>query len=95
MDSELCANITMKNEPSLAQIVVNAFDRDYSLADAASDLGHLILELELEKSSRGENTERAAELRKMISVQKKLALSRSRGDDPVRLSNNQALKVLG
>jgi hypothetical protein len=84
----------MNQEPSLGQIFVNTFDGDYSLEDAAADLGHLILELEREEGTMGENTERAAELRKLISVQEKLALSRFRDGNPVALPNNQKLKVL-
>ena len=65
---------------TFADIIMNALDRDYSLDRAATDLGELMMELELIRRRHGPDSPRAMELRKIIPIQEKLALGKLRGD---------------
>jgi len=64
----------------MTDIIMNALDRDYSLDRAATDLGELMMELELISRIDGPDSPRAMELRKIIPIQEKLALGKLRGD---------------
>ena len=65
---------------TMADIIKNAFDKDYSVDRAASDLGELMMELELIKRRHGPDSPRAMELKKIIPIQEMLALGKLRGD---------------
>ena len=71
----------MTNQLTLADIITNALDKDYSVDQAAVDLGELMTERELIKRRYGIDSPRLAELEKIIPVQEKLALGKLRGDE--------------
>jgi hypothetical protein len=71
----------MPTQLALADIIINALDKDYSVDHAATDLGVLITELELIKRRYGSDSPRLSEIEKLIPVQQKLALGKLRGDD--------------
>ena len=70
----------MTRKLTLAEIICNALDKDYSVEQAATDLGELMTERELIKRRYGIDSPRLAELEKIIPVQEKLALGKLRGD---------------
>ena len=70
----------MDKKISLSDVLCNAFDKDYSMLQAATDLGELMTELELIKRRYGTGSPRLAELERIIPVQEKLALGKLRGD---------------
>ena len=65
---------------TIADIIKNALDKDYSLEQAATDLGELMNELELTKRRYSAGSPRLTELRSIIPVQERLALGKLRGD---------------
>ena len=65
---------------TLSDILCNAFDRDYSMQQAATDLGGLLTELRLIKRRYDTDSPRLAELEKIIPIQERLALGKFRGD---------------
>ena len=71
----------MLRQLTIADIITNALDKDYSVDQAATDLGELMTELELIKRRYGADSPRLTELEKIIPVQEKLALGKLRGDD--------------
>ena len=70
----------MPRQLTIADIIRNALDKDYSVDQAATDLGELMTERELIKRRYGIDSPRLAELEKIIPVQEKLALGKLRGD---------------
>ena len=71
----------MSKQLTIADIIRNAIDKDYSMEQAATDLGELMTERELIKRRYGTDSPRLAELEKIIPVQEKLALGKLRGDE--------------
>ena len=71
----------MSRQLTISDIITNALDKDYSIDQAAADLGELMMELELIKRRHGTGSPRLAELERIIPVQKKLALGKLRGDE--------------
>ena len=70
----------MHRKTTIADIIKNALDKDYSVEQAATDLGELMTERDLIKRRYGIDSPRLAELEKIIPVQKKLALGKLRGN---------------
>ena len=70
----------MPRQLTIADIITNALDKDYSVNQAATDLGELMNELELIKRRYGIDSPRFTELEKIIPVQERLALGKLRGD---------------
>jgi hypothetical protein len=70
----------MLGKLSLADVVSNVFDKDYSLEQAVIDLGELMNERELIKRRFGTGLQRLAELEMIIPLQEKLALGHLQGD---------------
>ena len=70
----------MPRQLALSDIITNALDKDYSVDQAATDLGELMTERELIKRRYGIDSPRLAELEKIIPVQERLALGKLRGD---------------
>ena len=70
----------MTRKLTLAEIICNALDKDYTVEQAATDLGELMTEQELIKRRHGTDSPRLAELEKIIPLQEKLALGKLRGD---------------
>jgi hypothetical protein len=66
---------------TLSDIVINALDRNYSMEQAAADLGELMNERELIKRKGDTDTHRFRELEKIIPLQETLALRKLRGDE--------------
>ena len=71
----------MPRQLTIADIIRNALDKDYSMDQAATDLGELMTERELIKRRYGIDSPRLAELEKIIPVQEKLALGKLQGDE--------------
>jgi hypothetical protein len=71
----------MPRQLTIADIIRNALDKDYSMDQAATDLGELMTERELIKRRYGIDSPRLAELDKIIPVQKKLSLGKLQGDE--------------
>ena len=71
----------MPKQLTIADIITNALDKDYSVDQAATDLGELMTELELIKRRHGTDSPRLAELEKIIPIQERLALGKLRGDE--------------
>ena len=71
----------MTRKLTIAKIICNALDKDYSVDQAATDLGELMTERELIKRRYGIDSPRLAELEKIIPVQKKLSLGKLQGDE--------------
>ena len=70
----------MSRQLTIADIITNALDKDYSMEQAATDLGELMTELELIKRRYGIDSPRLAELEEIITLQEKLALGKLHGD---------------
>jgi hypothetical protein len=70
----------MPRQLTLADIITNALDKDYSVDQAATDLGELMNELELMKRRHGADSPRLTELESLIPLQEKLALRKRHGD---------------
>ena len=70
----------MTNQLTFADIIKNGLNRDYSVDQAATDLGELMTERELIKRRYGPGTARLKELESIIPLQEKLALGKLRGD---------------
>jgi hypothetical protein len=64
---------------TLADIIRNALDRDYSVDQAAADLGSLLLERELITRRADSDSPRLRELEHLIPVQEALALGKIAG----------------
>ena len=69
----------MANINTITDIICNLHNKDYSLNDAATDLGELISELKQIEGLYGLNTQKSSELRLLISLQEKLALIKTKG----------------
>ena len=54
---------------NLGDIIVNYFNQEQTLQEAAADLGAIIFEIDREKKYYGENTQRMAELKKLAEIQ--------------------------
>jgi hypothetical protein len=70
----------MLSRLTFANIICNAFDKNYSVEQAAIDLGELISERELIKRRYGTSSPRLSELEKIIPVQVKLAMGKLSND---------------
>ena len=70
----------MPSQLTIADIITNALDKDYSVDQAATDLGELMNERELIKRRYGTDSPRLTELEKIIPLQEKLALGKLHGD---------------
>jgi hypothetical protein len=70
----------MSRQLSLPDIICNGLDKEYSLEQAATDLGALINERELIKRRYGKDTPRLSELERIIPLVEQLALGKLRGD---------------
>jgi hypothetical protein len=70
----------MPKQLTIADIIHNAIDKDYSVENAATDLGELMNEQELIKRRFGPGTDLLKELERIIPLQEKLALGKLRGD---------------
>jgi len=71
----------MHRQLTIADVITNALDKDYSVDQAATDLGELMTELESIKRRYGIESPRLAELEEIIPVQERLALGKLRGDE--------------
>ena len=71
----------MSRQLTIADIIRNAIDKDYSMEQAATDLGELMTERELIKRRYGIESPRLAELEEIIPLQEKLARGKLRGDE--------------
>ena len=71
----------MLGQLTIAEIIHNTLDKDYSVEQAATDLGELMNERELFKRRYGTDSPRLTELEKIIPVQEKLALGKLRGEE--------------
>ena len=71
----------MLGQLTIAEIIRNALDKDYSVEQAATDLGELMSERELIKRRYGTDSPRLTELEKIIPVQERLALGKLRGEE--------------
>ena len=65
----------------LSDIICKALDKNYSLEEAAADLGALIMERELIVRKGDTASPRLRELEQIIPLQEKLALGKLRGDE--------------
>lgn len=72
----------MPNGISLADIICNIFNEDYSLYDSASDLGKIKTEIRRLEMYEGNNSEKVWELKRLESIQEKLTLFKLHYDDP-------------
>jgi hypothetical protein len=70
----------MVRKLTIADIITNAYDKNYSLEQAAIDLGELINELEYIKRRYYTDSPRFIELKSIIPAQEKLALGKLQGD---------------
>ena len=70
----------MPNSMTLSDMICKALDRDYSIEQAASDLGALIMERELIGRKGDTPSPRLRELQQIIPLQERLALGKLRGD---------------
>jgi hypothetical protein len=70
----------MPRQLTLADIICNGLDKDYSVEQAAIDLGALMTERELIKRRYVIKIARLRELERIIPIQEQLALNRLRGD---------------
>ena len=70
----------MTRKLTIADIITNALDKDYSVDQAATDFGELMTELESIKRKYGTDSPRLDELERIIPVQERLALGKLRGD---------------
>ena len=66
---------------TLSDIVIYALDKNYSMEQAAADLGELMNERELIKRKKDTDTHRFRELEQIIPLQETLALRKLRGDE--------------
>jgi hypothetical protein len=66
---------------TLADIICNSLDKDYSVEQAVIDLGELMTERELIKLRYGLDFPRRFEIAKIIPAQEKLALGKLRGEN--------------
>ena len=57
---------------NLGDIIVNYFNQEQTLQEAAADLGAIIFEIDREKKYYGEHTQRMAELKKLAAVQERV-----------------------
>jgi hypothetical protein len=64
---------------TFTDIIRNAIDRNYSMEHAATDLGALMLELELIRRKYDIESPRLRELEQIIPFQEKLVLGKLRG----------------
>ena len=71
----------MFRQLTITDIITNALDKDYSVDQAATDLGELMNERELIKRRHGTGSTRLTELEKIIPVQVRLALGKLHGDE--------------
>jgi hypothetical protein len=67
---------TMKDLPSITDILINNFGRDKSLNEIADDFESLELEIAREKSAPGEDTQRMAALKILTSFQLRKVLEK-------------------
>jgi hypothetical protein len=73
--------ITSLIRMTLRDFIRNALDRDYSMEQAAADLGALILERDLIKRKGDTDSPRLRELEQLIPLQETLAQQKLRGDE--------------
>ena len=66
----------MKDETSITDILINHFGRDKSLNELADDFETLELDIAHEKSTHGEDTQRMAALKILLSFQLKRVLEK-------------------
>ena len=66
----------MLRQVTIADIIKNAIDKDYTEEQAATDLGDLMTERELIKRRNGPGAARLTELECLIPLQEKLALGK-------------------
>ena len=66
---------------TLSDIICKALDKNYSVEEAAADLGALIMERELIVRKGDTASPRLRELEQIIPLQEKLALGKLRGDE--------------
>ena len=71
----------LPNSMTLPDLIRNSLDRDYSLEQAAADLGSLLLERDLIEYKGVTDTPRLRELKQIIPLQETLALRLLRGDE--------------
>jgi hypothetical protein len=70
----------MPRQLTLADIITNVLDKNYSLEQASTDLGELINERVLIKRRYGLGDPRLTELESIITLQEKLAVGKLHGD---------------
>ena len=83
----------MPRKLTIADIICNAYDKNYSLEQAAIDLGALITEIELIKHRYNTDSPRFAELKRIIPVQKKLTAGKLHGDQLFAQLDQMAIKL--
>ena len=83
----------MPKQLTIADIITNALDKDYSVDQAATDLGELMTEQELIKRRHGTDSPRLAELEEIIPLQEKLALGKLRGDQVFEQLDRLGIRV--
>jgi len=58
----------MFRQLTISDIITNAFDKDYTMEQAATDLGELMMEPELTKRRHGTDAPRFTELKTLIPI---------------------------
>ena len=71
----------MFRQLTISDIITYAFDKGYTMEQAATDLGELMMEPELTKRRHGTDAPRFTELKTLIPIQERLALGKLRGDE--------------
>ncbi len=71
----------MEKKGNIEDIAARHSGQDKTLEGRAADLGELIIEREREEGIFGRDTQKIAELEKMITLQKKLVLRMINGDE--------------
>ena len=80
---------------NLGDIIVNYFNQDKTLQEAAADLGAIILEMDREEECYGKHSKRMVELKKLAEVQERvLSKMLDRTDDDLPLPKMPRLRVL-
>ena len=70
----------MPRQLTISDIITSALDKDYSMDQAAADLGELMTEREQIMRRYGIDSPRLTELQTIITIQKKLAMGKLRGE---------------
>ena len=78
---------------TIVDIIYNTYSKEYSLEQAAIDLGELKTEMELIKRRDDTGSTRLTELERIIPLQEKLALGKLQGDQLFAQLDQLAIKL--